>query len=439
MGPNQACKTLHQELQEVRKQLASEKAAVAAVTRALRAKEVEVETLRGVVHDRAIQKWTPHVTEKLGSSLSDCADHPLFAETFRRAKLNLFLSLDPKERAKVSISAFVYVYLDGAVNTEQLCAISRAEVPPDPETVFYSYHRHIRDIESKKPPFTESMISLPEGSSQHCIDQVLSGYRVGTQFCFQGDPLQKKKNRLQFNIKESDKALIVLAALDPSLSCSTLKSQVSYLRSSDILTTPMPTIVEEEEAWSALLSKEELFGAGGSLGDTTSSASSTLPVNDDSHTISSQDEECAGLSINSSILDGEPSPDDAGSISDDDPNSGTRFGDDSDDDNLPLNGLIVTDGSKDDDVSTIATRESFIPTDVERRRAIILMVVDDEVAELAPSDRVTAKQVILEAANSLPSDLTSQAIHIGQALVEALPKLCPVLLCSKASRLVATN
>ena len=91
------------------------------------------------------------------------------------------------------------------------------------------------------------MVSIPEDSPQYVKDEVLSGYRVGTQICFEGESMKKKKNRLQFNIKESDKILIMLAAFDRNLSVSVLKKQVRHLRSSGLLTMPMPTIVEGGE------------------------------------------------------------------------------------------------------------------------------------------------------------------------------------------------
>ena len=205
---------------QIRQELAQRDATLREVTAELRSKEAQVErlqlelaALKEVVESRAAQKWTDTTLLQRETQLKSGRlqkDHPLHQEVFRSAKLDVYLSLDKKERSKVSISAFVYVYLDGDVNMEQLCTLSKAETPPDPAVVLYTHRRHLRDIDSKRPLFTEMMVSIPEDSPQHVTDRVSSGYRVGTQICFEGEPLKKKKNRLQFNIKECDKVLITL-------------------------------------------------------------------------------------------------------------------------------------------------------------------------------------------------------------------------------------
>jgi len=293
---------------------------------------------------------------------------------------------------------------------------------------------------SKIKGFPDFVPNYPSGASAEVRKQVDVGCAAAKAIFIKNG---KWRNATQEPFSFESRAHLLLLMMGGKARNSEIYTQCKVLKKyyADTISDPslaLPTIPEASSGSGGVGRSSQNVNDCEHADGTIADGDGRLAVDGDEQPFASIDEALFDHTALSSVLDGEPSPDDAGSISDDDPNSGTR-GDDSDDDNLPLNGLIVTDGSKDDDVSTIATRESFIPTDVERRRAIILMVVDDEVAELAPSDRVTAKQVILEAADSLPSDLTSQAIHIGQALVKALPKLCPVLLFSKASRLVATN
>ena len=334
---------LHQELQEVTAKLRSSEAQVESL-------KLELAALKEVVENRAAQKWTPHCNERFSSNLADYKDHPLYRDAFRYAKLDIYLSLDEKERSKLSISAFVYVRLNGNVNTEQLCTISKSEIPPDPATVIYTHRRHLRDIDSNFPLFAEAMVSIPEDSPQHVKKQVSSGYRVGTQICFEGESMEKKKNRLQFNVKESDKILIVLAALDRSLSKSVLKKQVRYLRSSGLLTsatiTRMPTILEGGED------------------------------------------------------DGGNGTQDCGS-------------------DLPLNGLVLVDDERDDDVSTITDRGSMIPTEIHREN-LIAHLIDEAVSNVGGGEKAEVEQILKSSMETLPNGaLTEQAAHISNALLEA--------------------
>ena len=144
-----------------------------------------------------------------------------------------------------------------------------------------------------------------------------------------------------------------------------------------------------------------------------------------------QDVGCDVSSIGNSTLPEEQCVSDEGSVH-------TFEADSAIDSGLPRT-VIVADNGEDDDVSTIGARESLILTDIERRRYIVADRVDDEVAELAPSDRVVAKRVILEALASLPSGRNLQVLHIGGSLVKALPLLSHSLLYGKAARLVASK
>ena len=70
---------------------------------------------------------------------------------------------------------------------------------------------------------------------------------------------------------------------------------------------------------------------------------------------------------------------------------------------------MFVDDERDDDISTITDRGSMIPTKIQKRRAIIVHMVDDELhaSSLEPHDRAKAKEAIMEAAVSLPLDRSS--------------------------------
>ena len=242
------------------------------------------------------------------------------------------------------------------------------------------------------------MVSIPEDSPQHVKDEVLWGYRVGTQICFEGESMKKKKNRLQFNIKESDKILIMLAAFDRNLSMSVLKKQVRHLRSSGLLTMPMPTIVEG--------------GEDGRENNDLQDADPRVPKN-----FTHEDDLAYPFDAN------------------------CESGDFTDDSRLPLNGLVLVDDDERDDISTITDRGSMIPTEIQKRRAIIVHMVDDELhaSSLEPHDRAKAKEVIMEAAVSLPLDQVSQAACSGDGLLQALPHLDQMTVYRIASRLMSAE
>lgn len=385
------------------------------VTSELERTKLEAQTWREVVEARSDCLWTPHTTEKLSSCLQDYANHPEYGDAFRRANLGILLELEKVKRDKVSVCALLHAHAD--VNYEQLCSISRATVPPDPRTFLYLFQRHMTDIASKRPMFQASMMSFPVGTAQHVIDQALSAYILATQIAYKGEPWQKNPTRFQFKIKEKDKAFVLLGSLDRSLSVNTLKRQVGYVTSSGILTA-LPTISEDaDDDEGGILDDDETFAR---FDDGSAHAGGSMCAN--RHL--DQDGGCDVSSIGERFVS----------------DGGSMFGEAESvmDSGLPLD-LIVADNGEDDDVSTIGARESFIPTDIERRRYIIAARVDDEVAELDPSDRIVAKRVILEASASLPPDKKSQLTHIGESLVKALPGLSPSLLHDKAANLVVSK
>ena len=203
---------------------------------------LEARTWREVVEARSDCIWTPHTTEKLSSNLQDYANHPEYGDAFRRANLGILLELDKAKRDKVSVCALLHAHVE--VNYEHLCILSRATVPPDPRTFMFVFQRHIADIASKRPMFQASMMSFPEGTAQHVIDQALSAHSLATQIAYKGQPWQKNPTRFQFKLKEEDKAFVLLGSLDSSLSVNVLKRQVGYVSSSGILTA-LPTISED--------------------------------------------------------------------------------------------------------------------------------------------------------------------------------------------------
>ena len=433
----------------IQQQLQHEKALVAklegdlqSIGTELERTKSEAQTWKDVVEARSDCVWTPHTTEKLSSNLEDYANHPEYRDAFRRANLGTHLNLEKANRDKVSICALLYDRLD--VNYEQLCTISRATVPPDPRTFLYIFQRHLADIASKRPMFQASMMSFPEGTPPHVIDQALSAHSVATQIAYRGDPWQKNPTRFQFKVKDMDKAIVLLGSLNGSLSVNTLKRQVAFVRKLLVVRSPgiptaLPTISEDvDDDEGVILDDNETFAAptdGSVLSDATTAA--PVPAHDElAHAGDSmcakrhragirldQDGGCDVSSIGNSTGLGEEFVSDEGS---------TFESDNANDSCLPRN-VIVADNGEDDDVSTIGARESFVPTDIERRRYIIADRVEDEVAELSPSDRVLAKRVILEASASLPSDETSQGLHIARNLVKALPNLPESLLYGKAA------
>jgi len=88
---------------------------------------------------------------------------------------------------------------------------------------------------------------------------------------------------------------------------------------------------------------------------------------------------------------------------------------------FPLNELVLADDNRDDDLSAIVS----LGSPEGQRRGIMLNVIDKEVSVLEQGDRAKAKQVILEAMNTLPTclDELSQIHHIGDSLRKELPHL----------------
>ncbi len=410
---------------------------------------------------------TPHTNVEFSSSLSDYAEDERYGAAFKRAGLQRLLELGQKERKTVSISSYLCAggHCPG-INKTQFRILTNAIHPIDPKLLLYLIKQMNDDIDAGRPVMVASSIILPPDVTDGVRNQAISTYQAALRICYKAmetdGSLKPNPKRKQFKCDEKDAAYVLFASLDePITSESKMKRQVLAVGTMGLLDNRLPAI--EEEGGGEREVDLDSEAAGSQALDETAAASEVQDgdenvddeegdILDDDETFDARfddgsthagDSVCAPRlradqdagydvsTIGNSTLLGERFVSDEGSVQ-------TFEADSADDPGLPLN-VIVADNGEDDDLSTICARESFIPTGLEGQRRRIAADIDDEVAELNPSDKAVATQAILDALDSLPPDKNLQVLHIGGSLVEVLPQLSQSLLFGKAARLVASK